>query len=143
MALLGRPVIPPPPAVPRIPDGNRVYVFGDVHGRADLFARLEGMIRDDLKGSPAARATIIGLGDYIDRGPDSRAVIERAIALRREFDAVFIRGNHEAIFEDFLANPMSEGESWVSQGGFECLVSFGVRIRWNARGDELIRARND
>jgi serine/threonine protein phosphatase 1 len=143
MALLGRRLIPPLPANPSIPEGNRVYVFGDVHGRADLFARLEGMIRADLKQSPASHVTIIGLGDYIDRGPDSRAVVDRAIALGREFDAVFIRGNHEAIFEGFLANPAIEGENWVSQGGFECLLSFGVQVRWNARTDELVRARND
>lgn len=141
--MLGRRTIPSLPAIQRIPDGIRIYVFGDVHGRSDLFAKLETAIRDDLKASPAARVMIVGLGDYVDRGADSRGVIDRAIALRREFDTVFLRGNHEAMFEEFLANPVSYGESWVTQGGFECLVSFGVRVRWNARGDELLRARND
>ena len=114
--MAGHPLIPPLPAVPRVPDGQRVYVFGDVHGRADLFARLEANIRDDLKMSPAPRVTIVGLGDYVDRGSDSRGVIERAIGLRREFDAVFIRGNHEAMLQearrvhswrpDFLRGPI-------------------------------------
>jgi serine/threonine protein phosphatase 1 len=134
---------PSAPSTPRVPDGTRVYVFGDVHGRGDLFARLELLIRDDLRRAPAARPVIVGLGDYIDRGPDSRGVIERANGFAREFSTVFIRGNHETMLEAFLADPVASGEGWLSQGGFECLLSFGASVRWNARGDELVRARND
>ncbi|MEL6507197.1 MAG: metallophosphoesterase, partial [Pseudomonadota bacterium] len=63
-----------------IPAGTRVYAIGDVHGCADLLDRLLDFIDvDSADLAPGAR-TIITLGDYVDRGPDSPGVLDRLIA---------------------------------------------------------------
>jgi Calcineurin-like phosphoesterase len=61
--------------LPKTPDGVRIYAIGDVHGRADLLARLFAGIDDDIAAFPAPRVIEILVGDYIDRGPQSRDVI--------------------------------------------------------------------
>jgi serine/threonine protein phosphatase 1 len=68
-----------------LPAGERVYAIGDIHGRADLFDQLLAQVRVDDAARGAARTTIILLGDLVDRGPDSRGVIERAMTLRAEY----------------------------------------------------------
>ena len=67
---------------PRVPDGERVYAVGDIHGRADLLAQLQEQILADAAGRPPARQTIVYLGDYVDRGPDSKGVIDFLIKAR-------------------------------------------------------------
>ena len=111
----------------RVPEGRRVYAIGDIHGRLDLLERLHAMISEDSRNaaSDAARV-IVYLGDYIDRGPDSRAVID---LLRREdlpgFECVHLLGNHEWAMLEFLENHLI-GESWFAYGGYATLVSYGI-----------------
>ena len=62
---------------PRIPDGIRVYAVGDIHGRVDLLDQLFTRIDADLAANPGAIGIEVYLGDYIDRGPASREVIDR------------------------------------------------------------------
>lgn len=64
----------------RVPDGLRVYAIGDIHGRADLLERLLARIEADFQDRPAAGGRIVYLGDYVDRGPDSRGVIDILLA---------------------------------------------------------------
>ena len=71
-------------AKPRIPENLRIYAIGDVHGRADLLAQLLTRIDTDLKVSPIAQSIQVFLGDYIDRGPHSREVLDILVARRRE-----------------------------------------------------------
>lgn len=66
---------PPPPAEPEEAP-RRIYVFGDLHGRSDLAAGLKAAITRDMTERPCDRPVIVGLGDYIDRGPDLRGVLE-------------------------------------------------------------------
>ncbi len=61
---------------PRVPSGTRVYAIGDVHGRLDLIGDIFSRIDADLKADPTPRALHILLGDYVDRGPSSRKVID-------------------------------------------------------------------
>jgi serine/threonine protein phosphatase 1 len=61
---------------PRIPSGQRIYAIGDVHGRADLLANLFTRIDADLQMQPVRQSIQVLLGDYIDRGPDSRQVLD-------------------------------------------------------------------
>lgn len=83
----------------RVPDGMRVYAIGDVHGRDDLLTALLAKIDADTQQRGAADTQIIFLGDLMDRGPGSAAVIETAMALKTSGKNVrFLMGNHEEVF---------------------------------------------
>jgi serine/threonine protein phosphatase 1 len=102
-----------------------VYVIGDIHGRSDLLLDLHRKIDRDSLGLPRGRIVEIYLGDYIDRGPDSRGVLDCLVergAVRR---AVFLRGNHEVMLADFLAGRLSL-EVWAAVGGVETIESFDL-----------------
>jgi len=83
-------------AQPRLPSGVRVYAVGDIHGRADVLAKLFTLIDQDLEVRPNERSIEVFLGDYINSGQQTRQVIDRLIARRRQRIAVFLKGNHEA-----------------------------------------------
>jgi serine/threonine protein phosphatase 1 len=108
------------------PADTRIYAIGDIHGCDGLLAKLLDLIQADAAAAPEQRRLLVYLGDYVDRGPDSAAVIER---LRRGppagFEAVFLMGNHEALMLDFLADPAAGG-IWLRNGGRETAASYGV-----------------
>lgn len=118
-----------------VPDGTRVYAIGDIHGRADLLQSLLDAIRADLEGAGTIRdLRLIFLGDYIDRGAQSRAVIDRLVTLKTAPQGVsgdpvpsvhFLLGNHEASMIDFLLEPDAH-DAWLDWGGVETLQSYGV-----------------
>ncbi|WP_420144714.1 metallophosphoesterase family protein [Sphingobium sp.] len=84
---------------PTIGDDRRVYAIGDVHGRADLLDALLAMIAQDDGDRHRKPISLILLGDLIDRGADSRAVVERAMALCASGGHVTcLKGNHEEAF---------------------------------------------
>ena len=105
----------------------RLYVIGDIHGRLDLLERAIAAIERDVRmhGSDALTVT---LGDYIDRGPASRGVIERLAENPFPTPYVALKGNHEAMLTEFLAKP-ERGMHWRAQGGAETLQSYGVAVR--------------
>ena len=106
---------------------TRLYAIGDIHGRLDLLDRVIAAIhRDvDVYGPDALTVT---LGDYIDRGPDSRGVLDRLAANPFPTSYIALKGNHESMLESFLADP-TLGKYWGSQGGDETLRSYGVSMR--------------
>jgi serine/threonine protein phosphatase 1 len=105
-----------------VPEGQRVYAVGDIHGRSDLFDRLLETIRADAGND---RPTIVLLGDYVDRGPDSRGVVARLLALPGWADWVCLKGNHEAAMLDAFADgPLTR--KWLDFGGRETLQSYGA-----------------
>ena len=110
---------------PKTPDGVRIYAIGDVHGRADLLAQLLAGIDDDIAAYPAPRVIEILVGDYIDRGPQSREVLDILVARSQQRQMVCLKGNHETYLPDFLRNPATLGE-WRCFGGLETLLSYGV-----------------
>jgi len=112
-------------AKPSVPAGHRIYAIGDVHGRADLLDALLRRIDADLKRRPIAQSTQIFLGDYIDRGPHSRQVIDLLIARRRQHRALFLMGNHELCVLEALSE-RSIVPGWMEMGGASTLVSYGV-----------------
>jgi serine/threonine protein phosphatase 1 len=119
-----------------VPPGLRVYAIGDVHGRADLLARTFARIDADLASQPA-RALELLVGDYIDRGPASRQVIDHLIRRRKTRKMVCLKGNHEALLLGFLANPELL-EDWQRCGGLETLMSYGIVPAVNAdRGAQM------
>jgi serine/threonine protein phosphatase 1 len=105
---------------------TRIYVIGDIHGRLDLLDRLIDAIHGDADEYSGVRLTVT-LGDYIDRGPDSRGVIERLLANPFLGKYVALKGNHEALLETFLEDP-AIGAQWRELGGLETLHSFGVPV---------------
>jgi serine/threonine protein phosphatase 1 len=87
------------------PADTRIYAVGDIHGRADLLIETIARIDDDLRRRPIEYAVEVYLGDYIDRGPDSKTVIDLLAVRLVENRAVCLRGNHEALLESFLRDP--------------------------------------
>ncbi len=123
------PQSPTPSRRRRREPGRRVYAVGDIHGRLDLLVTLEGLIRRDLAGAPPAHSCLVFLGDYVDRGPASREVIDHLLErppLCNE--QVFLRGNHEQVLLDVLSSA-NRLEEWVSFGGMETLASYGIKPR--------------
>jgi serine/threonine protein phosphatase 1 len=110
----------------QIPD--RLYVIGDIHGRSDLLDRIVEAITRDLKQNRVDKCLTVTLGDYIDRGPDSRGVLDRLIRNPFPCEYIPLKGNHEALFETFLIDP-SVAQHWRRLGGLETLVSYRVPVR--------------
>jgi serine/threonine protein phosphatase 1 len=110
-----------------IPNGNtRVYAIGDIHGRLDLLERAIAAIHRDVETLGEGALTVT-LGDYIDRGPASRGVIEVLAANPFPTPYVALKGNHEALLQGFLTDP-AIGDHWRRLGGLETLHSYGVPV---------------
>lgn len=117
------------PIRPATPPHTRVYAIGDVHGRLDLLDDLLRQIEVDAQTAPRRRVLVM-LGDYIDRGPASRGVLERLEDLldgrRLEgFEIRLLMGNHEQVMLDFL-DGRDDGQNWLVNGGAEAMSSFGL-----------------
>ena len=127
---------------PRVPEGIRIYAVGDVHGRADLLAKLLSQIEADAALRPISRPITVFLGDYIDRGPASREAIELLVAWKRAQQAVFLKGNHE----DFLLKFLKDSailEDWRHCGGLETLIAYGLKPPINPAPFEQTRLAHD
>jgi serine/threonine protein phosphatase 1 len=105
---------------------GRLYVIGDIHGRLDLLDQLIDAIKRDV-GEYGNDCLTVTLGDHIDRGPNSRGVIERLRANPFPGPYVALKGNHEMLLESFLADP-AVGEHWSRFGGLNTLHSYGVPV---------------
>jgi serine/threonine protein phosphatase 1 len=117
-----------PHVLPRVPDGQRVYAIGDIHGRDDLFATLIDMIAADDHARTPADTTLILLGDLVDRGPDSASVVERAIQLTRLWPRFhWLTGNHEEVFVEALdGGDTSHLRFFIKIGGAATIHSYGI-----------------
>ncbi|MGJ0392342.1 MAG: metallophosphoesterase family protein [Methylocystis sp.] len=115
------------------PEGMRIYAIGDIHGRADLLNRLAQSMEDDLHEGDYSETCTVFLGDYVDRGLDSRGVIDRLA--RRDFPTpiVALRGNHEDVILRYLADPAMLDQV-AALGGLTTLASYGVDA-----GREMLR----
>jgi len=101
---------------------GRVFAIGDIHGCAgELDALLGGL-------ELATGDTLVFVGDYVDRGPDSRAVVDQMLEVQARDDvgSVFLKGNHEDMLLAYLGRPGHWGEAWLSNGGRHALVSYGL-----------------
>jgi serine/threonine protein phosphatase 1 len=115
------------------PGPSRVYAIGDIHGHSDLLDRMAVEIARDLSCHPTGETLTVTLGDYVDRGPDSRGVIERLSKNPFGMPFVALRGNHESLLEEFLRDP-SIADYWRQLGGLETLHSYGVDVAPLMRG---------
>jgi serine/threonine protein phosphatase 1 len=109
-----------------LPKGLRVYAVGDIHGRADLLAQVFAHIDEDTARHPGTQEIEVFIGDYVDRGPDSAAVINQLVERSTCRKTVFLRGNHEALMLAFLENPSALAE-WEHVGGMATLISYGLQ----------------
>lgn len=97
---------------------GRVIAIGDVHGCNSALSALINAVQ------PCPSDTIITLGDLIDRGPDSRRVLDRVMDLQVHCRLVPIMGDHEAMLLDALTDS-TKIERWLRCGGTETLNSYG------------------
>ena len=111
-----------------LPPGQRSYAVGDVHGCAAQLAVLHARIAEDAEQRPGPRITVVHLGDYIDRGPDSAAVLERLLGPPPVAGAqvVNLMGNHETMLLDAAAPDAHPGALpyWLDNGGTATLASY-------------------
>jgi serine/threonine protein phosphatase 1 len=128
-----------------VPRGTRVYAIGDVHGRLDLLQDVHRQISDHAREYPVDRRVVVHIGDYIDRGYQSRQTIDYLLdSPLPGFDMVHLLGNHERTLLEFL-DDIDIGHSWLRYGGRETLFSYGVE--WDrdlAENDDcLLRIQAD
>lgn len=114
-----------PEVVPSIPDGQRVYAIGDIHGRYDLLCRMIARIEADEAGRPAAETTVILLGDLVDRGPDSAGVIATAREWAKRRNVRILAGNHEEMFLGSFERDETL-RHFLRHGGRETLLSYPI-----------------
>jgi serine/threonine protein phosphatase 1 len=103
---------------------SRIYAIGDIHGQAGML----GVALTHLQSRVRPYDTVVFLGDYIDRGPDSADVIQQVLRFRKKHKpTVFLRGNHEDMFMRAFADgdPQTEMQ-WLTNGGHATLTSFGA-----------------
>lgn len=131
----------PPPGEPApraaVPADTVVYAVGDIHGRADLLARLLAGIRADARRRRAQRRVAVFLGDYVNRGPECRAVVDLLLAPGLDgFEVVTLMGNVEQAMLRYLDGEMAIAINWLEYGGIETAAAYGVACPLPRRNDE-------
>ncbi|HVZ30394.1 MAG TPA: metallophosphoesterase [Asticcacaulis sp.] len=124
------------------------YAIGDIHGYDVAFERLVERIRNDA-ARIGERPRIVLLGDYIDRGPNSRGVLDRILRLEKTnwCDLVVLKGNHEDALLRFLDDP-DYGRTWGTWGGAQTVANYGIdmpdlgasELTWEGTSDAFSRA---
>jgi len=119
-----------------------ICAIGDVHGRLDLLEQIYDLIAAHPAIEKAERRVLLHLGDYVDRGPNSKGVIDRVRKGLRGFESISLMGNHEALMLDFL-DGKPDSEWWVEDGmgGAEALESFGIDPQSASRDLEATKAK--
>lgn len=120
-----------------------VYAVGDLHGCSEQLGRMLDAIETDMKARGREDAKIVFLGDYVDRGEDSRGVLQSLYQASHNTCDGFIclMGNHEKMLLDFLDHPEERGPRFLRHGGLQTLASYGVGgVTERARAEQLARA---
>ena len=107
------------------PNNRRIYAIGDIHGRLDCLKEIQARIQHHLNKYPVSDSVLVYLGDYIDRGPDSKGVIDRLLQKKITNKTVFLKGNHEYALELFLNDDLSYS-TWCRWGAEATLSSYGI-----------------
>jgi hypothetical protein len=115
---------------------------GDIHGCSDLLNAVLAGIDADCRRRPTDRPITVFVGDYIDRGPTSRQVLELLLQWRQDNEAIFLRGNHETLLARFLADSRIL-DKWRQYGGLETLLSYGLKPSISPDRREQIRLADE
>ena len=116
--------MPKPKEIVDNPD--RIFIVGDIHGCPEETEVLVKHIID--KESLSKNDQLIFIGDYVDRGPDSKSVVDFLIGVKNDFPkTIFLCGNHEDMMLDFMGYEGSMGNAYLFNGGLETLQSYGVK----------------
>ncbi|GLQ07904.1 metallophosphoesterase [Sneathiella chinensis] len=127
----------------RLPDGERIIAIGDLHGQLPRLKSVLKNLRAYRKKNPAAFETIIFLGDYVDRGLQSAQLIDYLIAFREKATNAgarvhFLKGNHEVLLLNALADPEADAKVWIRNGGLETVASYlNGGIKTPSKGTDL------
>jgi len=134
----------PAPALVGLPENHRLYCIGDIHGRLDLLTETHQKIAKDAAQFNGVK-TLVYLGDYIDRGENSKGVIDCLLEDSfADFKKVFLMGNHEQVLLQFLLiNDPATAQDWFKFGGLATLASYGVEIRGIPTLKDLDRLRSE
>jgi serine/threonine protein phosphatase 1 len=126
------------------PANTRIYAIGDIHGRLDLLRQTHERILADARTSSVSRKVVVYLGDYIDRGSESRGVIDLLLDQPLPgFQSVHLKGNHEQALLDFLQDSAVAME-WFFYGGDATLASYNVARPTPGGGPEaLLKVQGD
>ena len=116
------------PAPASLPEGRRVYAIGDIHGCDVQLATLHAIIAEDLAQRPVAAPLLLHIGDYVDRGPHTAAVIARLLRGPPipNVPTVNLLGNHEHTMLEALMGERAAATDWLFTGGRSSLESYGV-----------------
>lgn len=122
-----------------------IYAIGDIHGRIDLLAELHRLIEADAQQRMGQTRKVIYLGDYVSRGQDSPAVVNRVREwLPPGFQRVALKGNHEDLLLRFVDGELDAGRHWFDYGGLDTLADYGVVIAdRRVRDDASLAALRD
>jgi len=114
----------------RTPPGTVVYAIGDIHGCCDLLDTLLQGIEQDCAQRPRQRTVVVYLGDYLSRGSDSRAVVNRVMSWQPQTEGtneiIALTGNHEELALRYLGGELEAGRHWFDHDGLDALAHYGV-----------------
>jgi serine/threonine protein phosphatase 1 len=134
------------PAVRALPADHAVVAIGDVHGQADLLVALHGFATAEVGKLGVANATLIHLGDLIDRGPGNRTTLKLARSGVPGFDCITLKGNHEdRMLSAIEGSDPAILEAWLRYGADRVFAECGIAPtgRWRAKltaalGEDLL-----
>jgi len=134
-----------PPLLTGLADQHRIYCIGDIHGRVDLLYQLHKLIIADSDNYHGTK-TLVYLGDYIDRGSESKQVLDCLLDETQltSFKKVYLLGNHEQVLLQFLYTDDAHiANDWFKFGGLATLMSYGVELRGIPTLKDLARIRTE
>lgn len=116
--------------------GEPICIVGDIHGCDGLLQRLLDHL--DARSDPPR---LVCVGDYVDRGENSRGVLDLLFARDRSETLICLQGNHEEALLDFIADPSGQGRRWLRFGGLQTLASYGIGgLSERSSGDATVEA---
>jgi serine/threonine protein phosphatase 1 len=132
------------PAPVGLPKAHRLYCVGDIHGRLDTLLAVHQKIIHDAENFKGSK-TLVYLGDYIDRGLESKQVIDCLLENKfSDFEKVHLLGNHEQVLLQFLrGNDVTIAHDWFRFGGLSTLLSYGVSVKGIPTTKTIVHLRTE